>query len=520
MEKVDSRFVDLVNRKCRPLVFKHAVIDWSEKWTLDSISKLLGDKQIKCKISVIQSEEFQWETECLHVEITMTQYIDWLHDRVNTDNPLRLFDRNKFSCYIDYKYMKELFQDHPDVLKYVSWGNFGLDDRDGNDSTIWIGSHGAYTPCHQDTYGFNLVAQLHGRKRWYMFDPSQTEYMYPTRIPYEESSIYSEVNIRYPDLNKHPRFQKSTPYIVDLEPGDVLYVPRHWWHFVECLESTITINTWVPLDADRQSRLDESCSRLLFSSLLSTLGSVIDRKQFLNTGEELHESAVNIQYLQKATQDLIDNKLSSSDKCDLTYSDYDSKNEISDHTVDNFNKFVNTFKEELVTVGEMPLVRLATDKQLMCYDCGKIFCTDNVKKNKTDFVNNRKRKLDSSDIMESFNETYNTSEKVSDIKSRSNRIDIPSKSVHSCKDRITDKDCIRIHAVPSMCFEDYVQFLEDKFDYERTTESNKVSDVDLCESDDLNQQKSKITLHDIFNAILEPSVISHISSVLMNRIKK
>lgn len=45
----------------------------------------------------------------------------------------------------------------------VDWGVFGFPDRDGKESTIWIGSEGCYTNCHYDTYGFNLVAQIQGR---------------------------------------------------------------------------------------------------------------------------------------------------------------------------------------------------------------------------------------------------------------------------------------------------------------------------------------------------------------------
>lgn len=45
----------------------------------------------------------------------------------------------------------------------VDWSVLGLNGRDGKDSTLWIGSAGTYTPCHQDTYGFNLVAQISGR---------------------------------------------------------------------------------------------------------------------------------------------------------------------------------------------------------------------------------------------------------------------------------------------------------------------------------------------------------------------
>jgi len=41
--------------------------------------------------------------------------------------------------------------------------------------------------------------------------------------------------------------QHVTPVIVVLEPGDVLFIPRHWWHYVESLETSISINTWIEL---------------------------------------------------------------------------------------------------------------------------------------------------------------------------------------------------------------------------------------------------------------------------------
>ena len=64
--------------------------------------------------------------------------------------------------YFDYKHVKEWFQDKPNIMKSFDWKYFQL-DYDGSDSTMWIGSKGAHTNCHQDTYGCNLVAQTHGR---------------------------------------------------------------------------------------------------------------------------------------------------------------------------------------------------------------------------------------------------------------------------------------------------------------------------------------------------------------------
>lgn len=91
--------------------------------------------------------------------------------------------------------MAELFQNKDEkVLAAVDWCKFGYPNRNGSDSTIWIGSEGSFTPCHQDTYGSNLVAQIDGVKRWYLFPPSDAEMLRPTRIPYEESSVFCTTN--------------------------------------------------------------------------------------------------------------------------------------------------------------------------------------------------------------------------------------------------------------------------------------------------------------------------------------
>lgn len=48
-------------------------------------------------------------------------------------------------------------------IKCIDWHRFGFKERNAKDSTLWLGSKFAYTPCHYDTYGYNLVAQIYGR---------------------------------------------------------------------------------------------------------------------------------------------------------------------------------------------------------------------------------------------------------------------------------------------------------------------------------------------------------------------
>jgi len=110
--------------------------------------------------------------------------------------------------------MAELFKEFPILRKAPEWGKLGFPEVSGDQSTIWIGSEGTSTPCHLDTYGCNLVAQINGKKRWHLFSPSETRKLYPTRIPYEESSIFSQVNIKYPDLCKTPEYSTAVKYQV------------------------------------------------------------------------------------------------------------------------------------------------------------------------------------------------------------------------------------------------------------------------------------------------------------------
>lgn len=45
--------------------------------------------------------------------------------------------------------------------------------------------------------------------------------LYPTRIPYEESSVFSQVDVLHPDLRRFPAFQGARAHTVTLQPGQV-----------------------------------------------------------------------------------------------------------------------------------------------------------------------------------------------------------------------------------------------------------------------------------------------------------
>ncbi|XP_075037274.1 HSPB1-associated protein 1 [Mixophyes fleayi] len=235
----------------RPAVFHNMVNDWPVSgWNVAHLSDVLQGRSLRFRIGKKKLDtEPQFETQCDYINGTVGQFREWIHGNSQEESgPFSRFDRTEYWAYADYKYLSVIFSDRPEILQTISWADFGFPERDGRESTLWVGSLGANTPCHIDSYGCNLVLQVEGRKKWHLFPPEDSTYLYPTRIPYEESSIFSKVNVVNPDQIRHPYFCDAHPHVVTLHPGQVLLVPPHWWHYVECVDDiTVSLNSWIEL---------------------------------------------------------------------------------------------------------------------------------------------------------------------------------------------------------------------------------------------------------------------------------
>lgn len=163
-------------------------------------------------------------------------------------------------------------------LRGIDFSCFGFPEH-GNDFSLWLGSEQANTPCHYDTFGVNIVVQVHGCKSWLLFPPETP--LQSTRIPYEESSVYCLDNFYAPDPGKIQRYEElgREAYHCNLQAGDVLIVPRHWWHYVEAMSTSLSVNYWVPLKVDMDLALDEFLVKHIVESFVK--GESDEMKQYL-----------------------------------------------------------------------------------------------------------------------------------------------------------------------------------------------------------------------------------------------
>lgn len=202
-----------------------------------------------------------WESDCAYFKGQLRHLSQWLAGERGADPAFMSLSPDDFWVYASYKHMGSLFAHQPSAVSQLDWQVFGVSGA-AEDATFWYGSRGARTACHYDSYGVNLVAQLHGHKHWLLFPPECSAQLRATRVPYEESSVFATAAM--PPLDAPPAAFLPGAQQATLSPGDVLFVPRHWWHYVRTLDTAVSVNLWCPHPADAAERVTEAlvcCAR-------------------------------------------------------------------------------------------------------------------------------------------------------------------------------------------------------------------------------------------------------------------
>lgn len=115
--------------------------------------------------------------------------------------------------------------------------------------------------------------------------------------------MFSQVSVVQPDLKKFPAFRRARIHTVTLQPGQVLFVPRHWWHYVESVDPvTVSVNSWIEMDMDDEARVGEALTKTIVCALKGA-PSLDNNDRWLNPTEDgVSSHDENMQYLNLAVK--------------------------------------------------------------------------------------------------------------------------------------------------------------------------------------------------------------------------
>jgi hypothetical protein len=104
---------------------------------------------------------------------------------------------------------------------------------------IFLGTSNTNSSIHYDMPN-NFLAQIYGTKQVFMFSPEQRK-----NIPvFPDTLRMSPIDPYAPDYATYPTFRDARGTVGVIGPGDILFIPRVWWHQLRSVGESISVNCW------------------------------------------------------------------------------------------------------------------------------------------------------------------------------------------------------------------------------------------------------------------------------------
>ncbi|NWH63799.1 KDM8 protein, partial [Geococcyx californianus] len=210
----------------RPVVLEGIMDHWPcmKKWSVDYICEVAGCRTVPVELGSRYTDE-DWSQQLMTVDDFVNQYIE-------NENG------------VGYLAQHQLFDQIPELKEDINIPDYcclGEDEEDNITINAWFGPEGTISPLHQDPQQ-NFLAQVFGRKYIRLYSPQDSENLYP----HESQMLHntSQVDVEDPDLTKFPSFTKAASQSCVLMPGQVLFIPVKYWHYVRSLDISFSVSFW------------------------------------------------------------------------------------------------------------------------------------------------------------------------------------------------------------------------------------------------------------------------------------
>ncbi len=224
VESIDS---EIFNRNYfnvqKPLVIKGLAknTDALYKWSIPYFKHTVGD----VLIDVYDNSNKDSAKSAFTVpdlKMKFSDYLDILNKNEHSNLRIFLFDL--------FKYSDQLKKDFPCPYLFK-----GMLDNIGH---MFFGCKGTTVRIHYDIDMSNVLhTHFGGRKRVVLIAPEYSSMLYCLPL-----NTYSLIDPDKPDLKKYPALKYVKGYDFILEPGDSLFMPSGYWHYMTYLESSFSVS--------------------------------------------------------------------------------------------------------------------------------------------------------------------------------------------------------------------------------------------------------------------------------------
>lgn len=215
LKALSSRhFLNTYMKPRLPVVIKDFVDPESPaftKWNYEYFKEIAGNEKVNIYGSELESLDRVASKPI--AQSTFSEYLDLI-----TSSPTehRLFLFNLLSIKPELKH--DIHYNDVTNGKILKWLPF-----------MFFGGEGSITRNHIDIdMSHVFITQFQGTKRIWLFPWEQSDLMY--KLPY---NFHSLANLKEPNYHEFPGLQYLNGYEAVINPGETLYIPSGWWHYIQ-----------------------------------------------------------------------------------------------------------------------------------------------------------------------------------------------------------------------------------------------------------------------------------------------